>query len=80
MLSNRAPRLANAYLCRRTATITPKFSMRRKCAGIPIAAKITPIVRPAVVRGTGAPKPVKFKNTIEISREDTRQFLKYKKE
>jgi len=47
--------------------------MRRKCAGIPIAAKITPTVRPAVVRGTGAPKPVKFTNLLNIkeSKHDT---------
>lgn len=53
--------------------------MRRKCAGMPITAKITPTVRPVVVRGTGAPKPVKFKNTAGINREETRQFLEYKK-
>jgi len=42
----------------------PKFNIRRKWAGIPIAAKITPTVRPAVVRGTGAPKPVKLKKYL----------------
>lgn len=47
-----------AYLCNRTANKRPRFIIKRKCAGIPIAAKITVTVRPAVVRGTGAPKPM----------------------
>lgn len=46
-----------AYLCNRTANKRPRFIIKRKCAGIPIAAKIMVTVRPAVVRGTGAPKP-----------------------
>jgi len=49
----------------------PKFNIRRKWAGIPIAAKITPTVRPAVVRGTGAPKPVKLKKYL---RENKTQY------
>lgn len=46
--------------------------IKRKCAGIPIAAKITVIVRPTVVRGTGAPKP-----TDEINKSK-RRYCKIK--
>lgn len=49
--------LAIAYRCRATAVVTPKFIASKKWAGIPIAAKITVAVLPAVVRGTGAPNP-----------------------
>ena len=49
--------LVMAYLWRQTAKKRPTFNTRRKCAGIPIAAKITATVRPDVVLGTGAPKP-----------------------
>lgn len=54
-----------AYLCNRTANRRPRFIIKRKCAGIPIAAKITVTVRPIVVRGTGAPKP-----TIKVNKSE----------
>lgn len=48
-----------AYSCNRTASKIPMFMIRRKCAGMPMAANTMATVRPAFVRGTGAPKPMR---------------------
>lgn len=43
------------------------FMIKRKCAGMPMAANTMATVRPAFVRGTGAPKPMRKSTPQKMS-------------